>query len=87
MSRRHPKRTKIIKVKCDLNKYAIVDNDTGVVIGYECHTFDRQFIASKIEESVVDVNGCINGDDVAGLKDEPDFIDLLFDDRYTDPYS
>lgn len=43
--------------------------------------FERD-LSLMIDGAVLDDQGCINGDYCEGLVDEPDFIDLLTDDRY-----
>lgn len=78
---------KTYTVKLGLGKEAIVDSETGEVLGYN---YSRTPIPGELQHDleavILDDNGCLNGDYVEGLKDDPDFIDILLDDRYSGPY-
>lgn len=78
---------KTYTVKLGLGKEAVVDFETGEILGYN-YTRDPLpgELQQDLESCILDENGCLNGDDVEGLKDDPDFIDVFLDDRYSGPY-
>ena len=78
---------KTYEKRLSLGKYATVDYETGEILGYTyCRQASKEELSRDIDRLVLDDYGCINGDDVGGMKDDPDFWDLLADDRYGDDF-
>lgn len=74
---------KTIVKKVGLGKYAVFDYETGEFLGYSyVREPTKEELSCDIDNIVLDNNGCINGDYCADMKEEPDFIDLLTDERY-----
>lgn len=77
-------KTKLIKTSI-AGRYARIDIETGIVLGYEYASFPSEKRLSKdIDNLVLDQNGELNGDWVGDYEDEDecDFIELLTDPRH-----